>query len=312
MFQLGLKISLLVGLVLGTCIGVPQLSQKRLEQTYLAAIGDKHARLDSLPSPRILLVGGSSMAFGTDSRMLSDSLHVPVQNLANQIVLGSKFMLNEAKSCLRKGDVVVVGFEYHINSKGSLDQQLLAADNYKPALQYIQFADWKEELTARLQHQIGTVKLTLGALLAGNHDIEPRIQDTVSVFFRKGFSKEGDLLSHLNNPPQLPLQHAELPNVMDEHAILEDIEQFCGVAKQKGVQVFYVFPPYTASAFGQNQGTIQQIEHDFQTSPIRQLGKPQDYVYPDTLFFDSVYHLNAEGRKRRTLQLIRQLKPIFQ
>jgi len=31
--------------------------------------------------------------------------------------------------------------------------------------------------------------------------------------------------------------------------------------------------------------------------PFPILGKPQDHVYPDSLFFDTVYHLNKKGRE---------------
>ena len=39
------------------------------------------------------------------------------------------------------------------------------------------------------------------------------------------------------------------------------------------------------------------------------VGRPENYIYPDNYFFDTNYHLNGEGRYKRTMKLIKDLKP---
>ncbi len=304
-----LKIMALLALLFASFWAIPQAATKQLQNTYLASMVEKHHRLETLQSPRLVLVGGSSMAFGTDSQLLQDSLGIAIQNMATQIVLGSRFMLNEVKSSLREGDRVVVGFEYHISSEGDKEQQLLASDNYPTALQYIDFENTTNKYIEIIKHQISRFRFTIGALLVTQAETEPAITDTVSVFFRNGFNKQGDLLSHLNNPPQLPLQHAELPSNIDESAIVKDLTAFSLWATQHGIQVCYVFPPYSASAYQKNQETIRRIEHEFRQIPnIHFIGTTTDYVFPDTLFYDSVYHLNQAGRQQRTKKMLAWLK----
>ncbi len=41
---------------------------------YLATYSDKLAMIDTLKQPRIILLGGSNLAFGVDSKMMADSL----------------------------------------------------------------------------------------------------------------------------------------------------------------------------------------------------------------------------------------------
>lgn len=294
----------LLFLTFGFVRWIDPLRQTNLEQTYLASLIDKHHRLDSLPAPRLILMGGSSMAFGTDSEWLEKKLGRPVQNMATQIVLGTKFMLNELQPYLRKGDIVLLGFEYHIASIGDYDQMLLAADFYAPAIDFIAFSTIKKYWTTQAQHQITRLKYLVGAMASGRTDLKPTINDTVSVFFRKGFSTRGDLLSHLNNPPQKPLMHSELPSDISTADLQHDLRTFLTFAQAKGVQVYYAFPPYARSAYQHNHLTIKRMEQELKAvQGITFIGIPEDFVFDDRLFFDSVYHLNAEGRQLRTEKL---------
>jgi hypothetical protein len=43
-------------------------------------------------------------------------------------------------------------------------------------------------------------------------------------------------------------------------------------------------------------------------TPIPVISHPEDYRFPQNLFFDTVYHLNADGRQARTKQLIMDLR----
>lgn len=309
LLALSLKIMAFLALLVATFWAIPQATDKQLQNTYLASMVDKHHRLESLPSPRLVLVGGSSMAFGTDSQLLQDTLGLAVQNMATQIVLGSHFMLNEVKSSLRSGDCVMLGFEYNISSEGDKEQQLLAADNYPSAIQYIDFETPTNKYIEIIKHQITRFRLAVGALSVLQPDAKPSIADTNSVFFRNGFNAQGDLLSHLNNPPQLPLQHAELPPSIDISGIVEDLTEFSSWSAQHHILVYYAFPPYAASAYQKNQETVRQIEQEFRQIPgIRFVDTSADYVFADSLFFDSVYHLNQAGRYQRTKKLLAWLK----
>ena len=79
---------------------------------YAAATIDKHNRLAQQPSPRIVFVGGSNLAFGLDSAAIERSLGYNTVNMGLDLSLGLDFMLREIEPLLERGDVVVVSPEY--------------------------------------------------------------------------------------------------------------------------------------------------------------------------------------------------------
>ena len=63
----------------------------------MAAIIDKHAHADSIKAGKIILAGGSNLAFGIDSKQLEETLGMPVVNLGLHAGLGLHFILEELK-----------------------------------------------------------------------------------------------------------------------------------------------------------------------------------------------------------------------
>src|SRR5437868_6343903 len=82
--------------------------------TYLAVTRDKHERLAQISGPRMIMVGGSSVAFGTDSAELARRLpeYQPV-NMGLHFGIGLDAMLAEIKPIVRAGDLLVLSPEYH-------------------------------------------------------------------------------------------------------------------------------------------------------------------------------------------------------
>lgn len=276
---------------------------------YMATITDKMHLLDSVQSPRLILMSGSSMAFGVDSDLLSRELEIPVVNASLHFKLGSRFMMDQLKSTVRKGDVVLITLEYVIKSNGSCEEKLMAADFYPPAKNWIHFNSFSEEVGAYTVHRLADFKLLLGEIWSGTRTRPISIEDTTSVFFRKCFAKNGDLLSHLNNP-QPKFEVPEISNEVEFSKQIKDLNDFGLYAKQKGVTVFFTFPNYVESGFERNMSVIKKIEQQYRGNlkfPI--LGSPENSVMDDRFFFDNPFHLNAQGRKifsSRLIQLLEQ------
>lgn len=75
---------------------------------YDASILDKIARLESTPSPKIILVGNSNVAFGFNSSMIEKAFNMGVVNLGLHGSLGNRFLEEMSKYNIGKGDIVVV------------------------------------------------------------------------------------------------------------------------------------------------------------------------------------------------------------
>ncbi len=279
------------------------------KNSYLATIIDKMYLLDSLPSPRLILMSGSSMAFGVNSDLLSTELEIPVVNASLHFKLGSRFMMDQLKSTVRKGDIVLLTLEYVVTSKGSCEEKLMVADFYSPAKKWIHFNSFSEEVGAYTVHRLADFKLLMGETWAGTRRKTISIDDTTSIFYRKCFVKNGDLLGHLNNP-QPKFDIPEISVDVEFSKPIQDLNDFVAFAQKKGVTVFFTFPSYAESGYEKNMIVLKIIEKQFRDNlkcPI--LGSPENSVMDDVFFYDSVFHPNAQGRKifsSRLIQLLEQ------
>lgn len=78
---------------------------------YLASITSKHRRLDALGSPKLVVIGGSNVAFGIDSRTLQVNIGIPVVNMGLAAGVGLPFMLREVEDRISSRDIVLLAPE---------------------------------------------------------------------------------------------------------------------------------------------------------------------------------------------------------
>ena len=121
-------------------MGVYRLDVADSRNSYMAVIRDKIHRLRSLPSPKLVLVGGSNVAFGMDTPRLERELRLAAVNMGLHAGLGVGLPLRMVEPHLGRGDVVVVSFEYESLSgltvrQGS--QALHLIEHYRPAIRYL-------------------------------------------------------------------------------------------------------------------------------------------------------------------------------
>ena len=281
------------------------VAKSRSVNDYLATFIDKMHLLNTMPSPRLILMSGSSMAFGVDSDLLSRELETPVVNAALHGNLGSKFMMEQLKATVKKGDIVLITLEYSTTSQGKYEEQLIAADFYPPAQKWINFNSFWEEFYAYITHKVSSFRLLISQFWAGSQSkpISSNLESTV-----KHFDKNGDFIGQLENPKPV-FDSPELSAGIDFGQQIKDLNDFGVFAKQKGVSVLFTFPSYTESGFEKNMTAVKKIEQEYRTHlkfPI--LGSPENSVLDNSYFFDNFYHLNTQGRKIFTSRLIQLLE----
>ena len=86
----------------------------KTDNNYLSAIIDKHKKLETTNPPRIILVGGSNLTFGVDSKEIQDSIGLPVINMGLHAGLGLPFMLGEIKNEIKQNDIILLSIEYYL------------------------------------------------------------------------------------------------------------------------------------------------------------------------------------------------------
>jgi hypothetical protein len=78
---------------------------------YFAEI-QKDSLLRNVPAPRMIFVGGSSVAMGLNGRILKDSLHINPINTALDFGLGLQYMLKHTLPLVKGSDIVILMPEY--------------------------------------------------------------------------------------------------------------------------------------------------------------------------------------------------------
>jgi hypothetical protein len=141
------------------------------------------------------------------------------------------------------------------------------------------------------------------------------IENKSHVYHRDAFNRYGDLVEHYPLTNRLKEGYAA-PGSINAHATTETIirtidglNQFGDACAQRGVRVFYSFPPIPVDLFERQGAAIQQIEAELQRRlrfPI--LDTPGEVVFPLDNFFDGFYHLTAEGAMKRTTRLLDRLE----
>lgn len=273
---------------------------------FSASIIEKQARLDSLKSPKVILVAGSNFLYGIDSQLLQDSLGMPVVNMSLQYFLGSDFLLKQVENALQPGDIVIMGFEYMVTKEGYVSEKIRTASFYEEASDWINFPNLKEKVSAYLIFYFNHVKSILFRLFT-KYEQNPTIEDTKNELFRRGINVFGDLISQNNNPSDTTLSilpmDSEKPffgviTCMDSVALVHPVTQF-----------YYFHPTLSEKSYKMDTSRIRNIQEKlFKMKAVHVLTNPTDCVYPDTSFHNSPYHIKPTLRKEHTLKLIRAIR----
>ncbi len=268
---------------------------------YSAGIGPKHERLRALGSPKVVVVGGSNVAFGVDSERLERTLCRPAINMGLHGSLGYAFMVNEVKDALGPGDVVVVALEYanHARPERSEDILNLVVDRYPRALAFVPLLQRPKVVLTTL-----VMRLQFAWRSFRGHVLEP---DFEPVYNAGGFNERGDMVAHLTLPaPDSLLSEAEVKDsVLVDEAFFTHTSKLLEHARAAGADVLFSWPSRLRS--GTDEAKAQAIQRKLQERDLPLIGDPVDYFFARSLCFDTKDHLDRVGRELRTDRLLRDL-----
>jgi hypothetical protein len=243
--------------------------------------------------PSIVLLGGSNVAYGFNSEMLLDSLNMPVINTGFNADLGLKFMLDNISNYLMEGDMLVIAPEYHhfFNTQ-TYGKSTLAVLFYTDPSIGVDF-DVKQ-----FNAIIGNTGTAIHYLL-----IYSLSKSTNSVL-----NEYGDHVAHWNKQPQ-SYKHVSPGDFKTINMpFLDYYENAVAALRNRGVQVIIIPPSFAETSYKMIEERLIPLFSEFEKRDLSFAIPPQESAYPDSLFFDTHYHLGYEGVLIRTNQLIRAMK----
>lgn len=275
--------------------------------SYLSAVIDKQARLKSLPSPKLVFVGGSNLSFAVDSARVEREIGLPVANMGLGIYAGLRFMLESVVPRLGSGDVVVVSAEYQLfrGLYNGQEELLEVLDAFPEGLS-----------TVSRKQAVGLVRAMPTYIKnKANRMAAPLFQspDPACVYCRRAFNEYGDIVASLTASKKdvapMPMFRSKAEQGPVDREAVKGLADFVRGAAERGARVVIMFPAVPRPQFEKNRAVLEEVAAKIRADvPAPILGEPADNVMPVELFYDWVYHLLPEGREQRTGVLISRLK----
>ncbi len=83
------------------------------KDNYLREYNKKIDLIKKTPCPRIIFIGTSTLAFGIDSKLISDSLGTNVINMGLHAGIGARYYIDDYLQYIRQGDIVILSPSYY-------------------------------------------------------------------------------------------------------------------------------------------------------------------------------------------------------
>ncbi len=270
---------------------------------YNMAWLDKLARLkETMGRPRrLILIGGSNLAFSMNSERIESETGMTVINTGFNAGMGLGYALASVEPFIQDGDTVALLPEYGQFSgwNGNFNRiaVMIDVERKPPSLlwrrgmyglpsQFAEYIRWKSFSFFRRREVFSD-----------------------AVLRRSGFNKYGDFVGHLGKPA-LPFKasHAADLEKLDMN-IFRALSRFFNEVRDAHNSVSFVlsYPSFEQESFDNQREWINLIARHLKEMDIAVISVPEDYRFDRALFYDSAYHLNAEGRELRTERFIRDL-----
>lgn len=269
----------------------------------------KMSRLEETDGKRIIVIGGSSVAFGQDSELMESYLDgYSVVNFGLYGDLGTKLMLDLAEDNIRKDDIVIVSPE--------IDKQTLSL--FFSGNTFWQAADGNFSMLSYVKHDnlgsiIGNFPLFAAKKAFYFRNGSP---DPTDIYCRDSFNDHGDIKSGLraynamNNGFDANHLVAFSPSIVSDDFI-DYLNAFATKVQRSGASVYYRMCPVNSRAVT-GEHTIDDF-YDYLDEKLSFdiLGNPNNSIIDWKYFYDSNFHLNDSGVILNTRNLIRDVKIIL-
>ena len=284
-------------------------------ESYYAELAQLTERLDRTEGKKLVLIGGSNVAFGVDVELLETLLRdkgydYTVCPYGLYAAVGTSAMLSLSEKTLQEGDIVILAVEPTSDTMST----------YFGASAFLKCAEDAPYLLARLNavqrraalgNYISYLQERVAILRSG------QMPKAEGVYSRAAFGENGNLdYPREGNIMALGFDTAEpvdLGEMQIEAAFADQVNKYCSTAERKGAQVWLSFSPVNRSALTDEseEALLAFFTRCRESFSCPAISDPGRYVLDSAWFYDSNFHLNSAGAEVRTVLLAEDILAQF-
>ena len=300
-------LALLLGIVI--VVMTVLILPSQFSHLYLGELSDKYSRLRSFDDEnKIVVIGGSSVAFGINSPMIEENLGMPAVNFGLYGPLGTAIMMDLTRGHIHEGDVVVLAPEtdhqtmsMYFNGEGMWN----ACDSDFTMLFKVRPRDWGEMLGSFWTYAEKKYQFYLYG--------KPHPD---GVYDHDSFNEYGDISFRRDAPVMEGWYDTEVLIDLDAGIVDQDyidyVNDYIAYCENHGAKVYFSFPPMDALAVQQDaEGILEYatfIRENFHCPLISNI---TDYIMAPGYFYDTNYHVTDRGVIEHTAHLIQDLQNVI-
>lgn len=286
---------LAVGLSLPTCYA----------DTYYAELPAMYWRLRQTQGRKLVIVGGSNVAFGLDVTYLEQLLAeqgfgYTVCSFGLYAAVGMPPMLDLSLETLSEGDVVILAME---PTSETMSAYFGATAFWKcaeedPRMLFSLQADRKSAMAGSyLQYLQDRIKLVRSDEIPHPTDVYSKasFDENCSMVY----DRPGNILA-LGYDTSTPVDFGSV-EISGEFAAL--VNDYCQSARAKGASVYLSFSPVNRSAVSDMESIGVFFEQCRTAFDCTVISDPNRYVMDSGWFYDNNFHLNTAGARLRSFLL---------
>ena len=278
--------------------------------TFMGELKSKYERLKETSGKRIVLVGGSGVAFDCDSALMDDFFpSYEIVNFGMYAGLGTKAVMDLSENYIHEGDIVIL----------SLEQSEQTFSDYFNGEYMWQAADGAFGMLRDLKSE--NFEAMLGnfprfALEKLNYVMKGQKPQTDSIYQKKSFNTYGDIELDTCRENILPNgydvnQKVRFTEDVVQPEFMDYMNDWAKRLEKKGVVVWYRYCPVNKLSVEDMDDLAAYDVFLRQKLDFPVIGNPENSLMEAEWFFDTNFHLNQPGKEVNTVQLIRDMKAML-
>ena len=278
--------------------------------TFMGELKSKYERLKETSGKRIVLVGGSGVAFDCDSALMDDFFpSYEIVNFGMYAGLGTKAVMDLSENYVHEGDIVIL----------SPEQSEQTFSDYFNGEYMWQAADGAFGMLRDLKSE--NFEAMLGnfprfALEKLNYVMKGQKPQTDSIYQKKSFNTYGDIEldtcreNILSNGYDVN-QKVRFTEDVVQPEFMDYMNDWAKRLEKKGAVVWYRYCPVNKLSVEDMDDLAAYDVFLRQKLDFPVIGNPENSLMEAEWFFDTNFHLNQPGKEVNTVQLIRDMKAML-